>query len=195
MTASSSSSPSLAARILTIALLAAGGGATGFALAWVVPEVGSGWEDTLALGVGTIPLAIAAMVALTLLTRRGSQGIKGCGGLQMLVMALAGVMMLLPMFGARFLPPALVMALLLALLIVQSAANLLLWRRADEMLRRIMSETSTLAFWALQTALFVYAAAERLGLVQGVTAWGMIGILMGVYFVASAIAAARRGIH
>ena len=73
-------------------------------------------------------------------------------------------------------------------------ANILLWRRADEMLLRVMVETGSLAFWTLQLALFVYAASERLGLVDGITAWGMIGILMAVYMVASAVAGARRGL-
>ena len=50
-----------------------------------------------------------------------------------------------------------------------------------------------MAFWALQLALFLYAAAERLGLVEGLTAWGMLGILMGVYLVASVIASWHRG--
>jgi len=195
MTASPVPARSAGNKIITFLILALGGAGAGFGMVYLNRNIGDGWEDTLALGAGTIPLAMAAMIALTLITRRGADVMKGCGGLQIAVMTLAGLMMLLPMVGARFLSPGLVMVLLVAMLIVQSAANLLLWRRADEMLRRIMSETSTLAFWALQTALFVYAAAERLGLVQGVTAWGMIGILMGVYFVASAIAAARRGIH
>ncbi len=77
--------------------------------------------------------------------------------------------------------------------LLQTVANLMLWRAADEMLRRVMSETSAMAFWALQTALFVYAAAERLGLIDGLTAWGMTGILMGVYLAASIVASARRG--
>jgi glycerol uptake facilitator-like aquaporin len=38
-----------------------------------------------------------------------------------------------------------------------------------------------------------YAAAKRLGLVGTVSAWGL-GILMGLYFIASLIAALRRGL-
>jgi hypothetical protein len=195
MTASPSSSRSPAARVATFVILALGGAAAGFGMVYLNKNIGDGWEDTLALGAGTVPLAMAAMIALTLITRRGVDVMKGCGGLQILVMGLAGLMMLLPMVGARFASPGLIMVVLVVMMVVQGVANLLLWRRADEMLRRIMAETSTLAFWALQTALFLYAAGERLGLIQGLTAWGMMGILMGVYFVASAVAAARRGIH
>ena len=70
----------------------------------------------------------------------------------------------------------------------------MMFRQADEMLRRVMVETGSLAFWTLQLALFIYAASERLGLVEGITAWGMIGIMMAVYMVASAVAGARRGL-
>jgi hypothetical protein len=195
MNASPAPARSAGNKIATFLILALGGAFAGFGMVYLNRNIGDGWEDTLALGAGTIPLAMAAMIALTLLTRRGVDVMKGCGGLQIVVMVLAGLMMLLPMIGPRFASPGLIMVVLFAMLIVQGAANLLLWRRADEMLRRIMTETATLAFWALQTALFLYAAGERLGLVQGVTAWGMMGILMGVYFFASAIAAARRGIH
>ncbi|QTC91301.1 hypothetical protein [Brevundimonas goettingensis] len=184
-----------AVRIAGFLVLGLIGGAAGLGIATLSKQLNTGWEDTLALGAGAAPLVMAAIIALGLITKRGAEVMKGCGGLQVLVMLLAGAMMLLPMVGARIAAPELVMAALAVMLVVQAGANLLLWRRADEMLRRIMAETATLAFWTLQSALFLYAAAERLGLIQGLTAWGMMGILMGVYFVASAIAAARRGIH
>jgi hypothetical protein len=46
----------------------------------------------------------------------------------------------------------------------------------------------------VQLGLFVYAAAERLGLIGTITGWGLTGMLMGVYFIASIVASARRGI-
>ncbi|NBW07229.1 MAG: hypothetical protein EBR82_04300 [Caulobacteraceae bacterium] len=195
MTASPTAPRSPAVRIAGFIVLGLLGAAAGLGIATFSKETNSGWEDTLALGAGAAPLAMAVIIALGLITRRGADVMKGCGGLQVLVMLLAGAMMLLPMAGAHIAAPGVVMAVLAVMLVVQMGANMLLWRRADEMLRRIMAETATLAFWALQSALFLYAAAERLGLIHGLTAWGMMGILMGVYFVASAIAAARRGIH
>ncbi len=195
MTASPATPRSPAVRIAGFIVLGLLGGAAGLGIAALTDQMNSGWEDTLALGAGAAPLAMAAIIAVGLITRRGADIMKGCGGLQILVMLLAGAMMLLPMVGAHIAAPGAVWAGLAVMLAVQTGANLLLWRRADEMLRRIMAETATLAFWALQSALFLYAAAERLGLIHGLTAWGMMGILMGVYFVASALAAARRGIH
>jgi hypothetical protein len=108
---------------------------------------------------------------------------------------LAGVMLAIPLYATRWVSADVAFGAVALLLALQSALNLMLWRKADEMLRRVMVETGALAFWALQLGLFLYASAERLGLVEGVTAWGMISVLMAVYFVASAVAAARRGIH
>lgn len=195
MTVSPAAPRSPAFRIASFIVLGLLGGAAGLGISALSKEMNNGWEDTLALGAGAAPLAMAAIIALTLITKRGADVMKGCGGLQILVMLLAGAMMILPMVGAHIAAPGLVWAGLVVMLVVQMGANILLWRRADEMLRRIMAETATLAFWALQSALFLYAAAERLGLIHGLTAWGMMGVLMGVYFVASVLAAARRGIH
>ena len=80
------------------------------------------------------------------------------------------------------------------LLAIQTVANVMLWRRGVEFLRLVMAETSAFAFWALQTALFLYAAAERLGLVDSISAWALTGILMAVYLLSSIVASARRGI-
>ncbi len=90
--------------------------------------------------------------------------------------------------------PDMVFGGIVLLLAIQTVANVMLWRRADEMLRQVMAETSAIAFWALQTALFLYAAAERLGLVETISAWALTGILMAVYLLSSIVASARRGI-
>lgn len=179
-------------KLLGIAALAVAGGLTGYVLGGLGRDAVGRWDDEIALVMAVALTAMALISAVALVTRPRDVP-RGCGLLQIVVTGLAGVMFILPIFGPRLLEPNLVFALIIGLLAVQSVANLMLWRAADEMLRRVLSETSTLAFWALQTALFVYAAAERLGLVQGVTAWGMIGILTGVYLAASIVASARRG--
>jgi len=139
---------------------------------------------------------IAISVIMTLIVVvRPTVVAKGCGLLQTSVMGLAGLMLILPIYGTAWVSAEAAMAGVLVLLVIQTVANVMLWRQADEMLRRIIVETGALAFWTLQLALFVYAAAERLALVEGMTAWGMIGILLAVYMVASALTAARRGIH
>ena len=180
-------------RLLGIAALAGAGAATGYTLANVAEIGDMPWDDALSLAMAVSLLAIAVISTGVMVTRPSTVP-KGCGVLQIIVMALAGVMMLLPVFGTAWASPDLVFIGIVVLLAVQTAANLMLWRAADEMLRRVMWETCAMAFWALQIALFLYAAAERLGLVGGVTAWGMMGILMGVYLIASIVASARRGI-
>lgn len=186
---------SLPVKLAGIAVLGLLGAAFGYATATVFDmEDGMTWPDAVALAMAVALIAIGVISAGVMATRPSSVP-KGCGALQVVVMLLAGTMFLLPLFGARWAEPNLVYAGVVILLVVQSIANLMLWRRADEMLRRVMSETSAMAFWALQIALFLYASAERLGLVDSISAWGMMGILMGVYLIASMIAAARRGIH
>jgi hypothetical protein len=182
----------LALKLLGVAGLAAAGGATGFVRARFVDRAAMPWADALATGLSGLLLA-TALISAGVMATRPSDVQKGCGLLQIAVFILAGLLLLLPIYGSAWFSPDMVFWGIAVLLAVQSAANLMLWKQADEMLQRVMWETSAMAFWALQLALFLYAAAERLGLVEGLTAWGMLGILMGVYLVASVIASWRRG--
>jgi hypothetical protein len=186
--------PSLLRKAALFVLLAALGGAFGFGFATLTDGVLTRWEDELAVVMAAAMIGIGVVTAFVVATRP-SDVPKGCGILQVIVMLLAGVMFLLPIFGTAWATPDVVFGAVAVLLAAQSLANLMLWRAADEMLRRVMLETSALAFWAVQLGLFVYAAAERLGLIGTITGWGLTGMLMGVYFIASIVASARRGIH
>lgn len=193
MSASLDQKPSLALRLLGIAALAAAGGATGYAMASVTALETLPWDDSLNLLMAAL-LVVSALASVVAMFVRPSSMPKGCGVLQITVLLLAGVMLLLPIFGPAYASPNVVFGAVIVLLIGQSIANLMLWKAADELFRRVMAETSALAFWAVQLALFVYAAAERVGLVQSLSAWGMMGILMGIYLACSVIASARRGL-
>jgi len=186
--------PSFLRKAGAVVLLAGLGGAFGYGAATLTDGTLASWEDELAVVMAAAMIGIGLITAF-IVARRPADVPRGCGILQVVVMLLAAAMFLLPVFGAAWASPEVVFGAVLLLVAAQSAANLMLWRTADEMLRRVMLETSALAFWSLQLGLFIYAAAERLGLVGTVTAWGLMGILMGVYFIASAIAAARRGLH
>lgn len=174
-------------------VLAVLGGAFGYGFATLTDGVLTRWEDELAVVMAAATIGIGVITAFVVATRP-SQIPRGCGVLQVVVMLLAGTLFLLPVFGSAWTTPEVVFGAVLLLLAVQSGANLLLWRKADEMLRRVMLETSALAFWAVQLSLFIYAAAERLGLIGTISGWGLMGVLMGVYFVASIVAGARRGL-
>lgn len=186
--------PNKALKIAGMVGLALLGAAVGSATARYIDVSAMPEDDALNLFIGVVLIALS-IVMTVIVVARPTIVAKGCGLLQTSVMGLAGLMLILPIYGADWVSAEVAMAGVLVLLVIQTVANVMLWRQADEMLRRIIVETGALSFWTLQLALFVYAAAERLGLVEGMTAWGMIGILLAVYMVASALTAARRGIH
>lgn len=177
-----------------IAVVLGGLGAlTGYGMAQIFKDEGAPWPDVLAMAMAVALIAVGLLSAAVMATRPSSVP-KGCGILQVLVFLLAGVMLLAPMYAPALATPDVVFGGIVVLLAIQTVANVLLWRRADEMLRQVMADTSVMAFWALQTALFLYAAAERLGLIETISGWGLTGILMAVYLLASIVASARRGI-
>jgi hypothetical protein len=185
--------PSLLRKAALFVVLAVLGGAFGYTFATLTDGVLTRWEDELAVIMAAVTIGFGVITAFVVATRP-SQVPRGCGVLQVVVMLLAGILFILPVFGSAWTTPEVVFGAVLLLLAVQSGANLMLWRNADEMLRRVMLETSALAFWAVQLSLFIYAAAERLGLIGTITGWGLMGMLMGVYFIASIVAGARRGL-
>ena len=78
--------------------------------------------------------------------------------------------------------------------VIQTTLNFAVWRRADEFVRRLIAETSSLCFWVLQAALFLWAAGERLHLFPVISTWDCAIIMMGAYFVASAFISVRNGV-
>jgi len=191
---SQSSTRPLVVKIIGGFALAAVGALMGYGLANALQgNRDAPWADSLALAMAVALLTIAGLSAITL-ALRPSNIPRGCGVLQIIVFLLAGVLLLAPMYAPAFAAPDIVFGGVVLILAVQTVANVMLWRAADEMLRQVISETGAMAFWALQTALFLYAAAERLGLIDTISGWGLIGIVMAVYLIASIVAAARRGI-
>lgn len=183
----------LAWKIGGVVVLGGLGAVMGYGMAELFKDQDAPWPDALAVAMAIALIAVGVLSAITLATRPSTIP-KGCGVLQIIVFLLAGALFLAPIYGSAWATPDVVFGGVIALLAIQTVANVLLWRRADEMLRQVMAETSAMAFWVLQTALFLYAAAERLGLVESITAWGMTGILMAVYLLASIVASLRRGI-
>lgn len=186
---------SLPVKIAGFCALAVLGGAFGYLLAHVTDfsHETTSWDDALAWVLGFSLIALGAMVGLTMMVRPGAVP-RGTGMVQILVFVLAGLMFLAPMVAAAWASPTVVFAGIVALFAVQTAGNVIAWRRADEMMRRVMTETSTIAFWGLQSVFFLYAAAERMGLIQPISAWGMTGVLMTAYLVSSIVPSFRRGL-
>lgn len=184
-------SPAQAARFAGLAVI---GGVSGYFLgrAADLPR-DLPWDDGLAFIMGAALLTMAILVVIALLFRPSAVP-KGTGLVQVLVFALAGLMFLAPMLATEWVSPQTVFAGVVAAFLIQTVGNVIAWRRSDEMMRRIMTETATVAFWGLQSAFFLYAVAERLGLIAPVSAWGMAGILMALYLISSIVPSMRRGI-
>jgi hypothetical protein len=179
-----------------VALLALSGAVVGFLGADHFDNLKLSWEDGLAVVIGAA-LIVSAIATLVLMLWRSSAIPRGLGFLQVLVLVLAGVMLAAPVAMERLfggVPARWVFIGIVLLFALQTVANVLVWVRSDELMRRVMADTSVWTFWPLQGALFLFAAAERLGLVQPISAWGMTGILMSVYLVASSYVAIRRGL-
>jgi len=165
------------------------GGGVGYAADNVFPFSSLSFPDLLSGIVALTMIGGGLAGAAATLSRRPSVRSR-CARFQVASMLLAGAMLLLPMLG---LDPMLSFAGVVVLFVLQTAANVALWRAGDELLRRVVMETGAICFWSLQALLFLYAAAERLGLVASVTAWGLIGVLMVAYVIASSLVALRRG--
>lgn len=183
----------LSVRLAGGLLLGAAGAAMGYLVSGQMRAGEASWEDGLAVLMGVMLLALGLVMTYVLVSRPATVP-KGCGVLQIIAMIMAGILFLLPVLVPDSIAPVVAMAGIVAALVAQTLANVLLWRRADEMLRQLMLETSAISFWLLQLAFFTYAAAERLGLVGGVSAWGMAGVMIAIYLLASTIAAARKGL-
>jgi hypothetical protein len=115
--------------------------------------------------------------------------------LQAVVMGFSGLILVLPIvFALAGLAGGLAMGLIVLLFAVHTVLNVRVWRGVDELLRRTTMEAATATFFLGQGLLFLWAAAERLGVLPPLTAWDIYAVLMTLYLMVSAIASARRGL-
>lgn len=87
-----------------------------------------------------------------------------------------------------------ILAILAAVLALQTIFNLRLWRHGDEFIRRLIVDASVAAFLVFQILLFFWAAASRLEYLPDPGAFDIYVLMMGVYLVASGIVGIRRGL-
>ncbi|ADG11329.1 hypothetical protein B7G68_14760 [Caulobacter segnis] len=198
------------------------GAPLGYAVGWsianfekagvfVVPKLG--WSDSLALFLAALMLLIG-LVTLAVSTSRRMLGQqinpdeqRPATGAQAsfyaqsgAVLALAGVMFATPVLVPARLDPvptviaSAAMIALVALFLLQTALNLSIWARADELLRRALGEVAAVSFFILQGALFLWAAAEKLGLVAPLTLWDAVSVMMAVYLLVNSLISWRRGL-
>ena len=201
-------------KLLRMAGLAVAGAVVGYASASLVIEYaalpsieGLRWSDAVALMValmlagGGVSVLVAARNgrALAAVTSAdapaGSTEVRDMR-LQGAVLVLSGLLLAAPVAAvlAGNAAPVPTLVAMAVVFVLHSAMNLRLWRRGDEMIRRVILESGALAFWTGQVALFGWAAAERLGVAPGLTAWDILVVVMGLYLACSAIVGLRRGL-
>lgn len=171
-----------------------------------LPAADIRWSDVLAcllaggLIFGTIAVLITSLDARRLgrmyrLEGPASAHEVSVARFQALVMGFSGVILLLPMvFSLIGLSPVFGVAAIAALFVVHTVMNWSVYQQADELLRRSVLEAATIAFFLGQGLLFIWAAAERLGLATPLTAWDIYAVLMAVYLTASLVVSLRRGL-
>lgn len=114
---------------------------------------------------------------------------------QSLVVILAGLLLIWPVATAEtgWISGPVSFAALVVVFGLQSVLNWSVWKRGDELTRRVITEAGALSFWIMQGLLFLYAAAERLALVPPATAWQTVVAMMAGYLILSSVVAMRRG--
>ena len=206
------------ARLAMMAIGAAGGGLAAF-LGARASDFGGldldrlGWSDHLALALASIMIVTAVAIGLGSFSARTAARMMDPESVaparptqltllrqQGAVMFLAGLMMAAPVLANLFASPlptelgAATMAAVVALMLLQTGLNFSVWNRADEMMKRVISESATFCFWSMQGGLFLWAAAEKLGLAPALGSWDLISLLMAFYLLFSSVIAARRGL-
>jgi hypothetical protein len=115
------------------------------------------------------------------------------------VLVLAGVMLAAPPLAGAMVAPlspllaSAVMTGLITVFLIQTAGNITLWVRSDELMRRTMAETAAVSYGLLQGLLFLWAAGEKLALLPPLTLWDAVNANMIAYLLISMIVAWRRG--
>lgn len=218
MTSSTASARRLTVRSILVCLGLVFGGAVGFAVGkliktGVIDVASMRWSDEAAVVIAIALMALGLIIGLVSLNRRAAGRMMDPDGdrpatagqasfyrQQGLVLFLAGAMMAAPVAAAVLYDPlpfpvaSAFMLAVVAAFLAQTAYNLLVWRRADELMRQTISQTGAVCFWVLQGLLFLWAAAEKLNLAPALSAWDMMTIMMGFYLVVSAAMSARRGL-
>lgn len=191
------------AGVLALAGAVVGGG-LGYAGVKFAPSLSE--ADLMACAVAIGLLLTGALTLALSLNRRALAAASSLGGeaqpcevraarRQSVVVILAGLLLIWPVAAGESeqVSGPVAFAVVLVVFAAQSVLNWSVWKRGDELTRRVITEAGALSFWAMQGALFLYAAAERLGLVDQASAWAVTVVMMAGYLVLSSLVALRRG--
>ncbi len=202
-------------KLLRLAGFAVMGGIVGYGVGWFLVDYvelpaleGLRWSDALALIValmliaGGLSVLAASRNGRALAAATSAEAPAGPGEvrdmrLQAAVVTVSGLLLAAPVVATLSGNPAptLTLVAIAVVFALHTAMNLSLWRRGDEMIRRVILESGALAFWIGQAVLFAWAAAERLGVAPPLTAWDILVVVMGLYLVCSGTVGLRRGLN
>ncbi|MDO9335126.1 MAG: hypothetical protein Q7T61_01875 [Caulobacter sp.] len=218
MNAASSTRPRLPARLILACLGLAAGIGLGFLVGRLIKTGVLAidrltWSDHGATVIAAIFVGLGLIVAVASVSPKLAGRLLDPDGeraatpaqaslyrMQALVTVLAGAMLGAPVIVALAFNPlpmpvaSVAMLAIVAAFLLQTACNLMLWRRGDELMRRVMAETGAVCFWILQGLLFLWAAAAKLELAPAVSSWDLITVLMGFYLLVSSAMSMRRGL-
>jgi hypothetical protein len=174
------------------------------------------WSDEFALALAMAFLAMGALMGVLAFDRRGRAILANPSApefdvpvrptevvyfwLQAGVLLLAGLLLLAPVvvdIVTRGAPDALGLPTFLAIMAgfgLQTALNLMIWRRGDEVIRQVIVESAAVTFWLLQGAFFLWAAGEKLKVLPSLSSWDAMTLLMAVYLGVSSLVGFRRGL-
>lgn len=201
--------------VFHFALIAVAGGVAGYGFGWLAANVlpdnfadGLRWSDGAALIIAT---ALVFAGGVMMLMARNGRTLAAAfksdapassrevldSRIQGAVVIGSGALLATPPIAAAFDAPnpEWIFLALMAATAVHSLINFQIWRRGDELIRRIVVETGAICFWIVQIAIFAWAAAERLGLETGVTPWDVLTLLMAIYLTCSVVVSIRRGLN
>ncbi len=212
-----------ARRMRTVAIMAVAGLGAGFPAGWIIGRLlkmhkvhAFPWSDEAALTIAVTFLVCGLVILGLSLGQRGRAILANPGApdfaaiirpaqvmffrLQAGVLILAGGMLALPVLvaliddGAPAADGTPLMAAVLAGFALQTWLNVMIWRRADEVFRRVIAESGAASFWLLQGAFFLWACGVKLQVLPEISSWDAVSILMGVYLILSTVVAYRRGL-
>lgn len=83
---------------------------------------------------------------------------------------------------------------IVALIAVESWVNFRIWHDGDELVRAVVIQSAAVCFWVLQGLFFLWAAAERMALVEPVGSWTLLVVLMSTYLVVATTVSIRSGL-
>jgi hypothetical protein len=132
-------------------------------------------DDMMPLIAGFMLFQMGVTMTLIHIARPKDAPQQGQNLSQVLSMALGGLTLIVPVVGPIWVEPAPIYGLFLIMFVVSSVATWRVWRGADELMKRMLADSSVIGYMVITSALCLYAVGERLGLMSGVTAWAFLG--------------------